>query len=611
MYHIVDKMKSGGLGLLPTARQDIPPGHGGLIELPDINDVLSGRGGRINNHQGNIYYRKLVTTYKHSYLDKNTKKLDKVKIADHIVVMIRNNNPSGRFLKEDPQSKLWKEIGDEKARKKAGQAMREGATKTRRQLEEGTVTPIAINSPVNALSPLTSRGHISPDHPQWNNQVPMSALSNRYNAGSIPSPVISHPGSYEDNRPILSGAYITPDSVPSGYAQAGAAFDSNNLHIAPRLDYAAYGQSIMPMPSGFPTQQLSPHRPYSDIGKTSQSTIPEDKPPPSAKENRNDIIGAGGAAFNRTFNPLSDSTSTSTSSNGNMSSIKSMNSKSTSTSISSRASISIKSMSPTPVEKPSADEMSDEDDEETKRNKYRQMVELNSAGAARYSETEPLKNFQDNQLGGCGLGDPDSDRSYLPHQLTKRTTSNSSMQLSDVRGLSRGSDRSISSPLIGSVKDMSLNEEYLHDLLGSSEANLNGPALKSTGEDKDWVNTSQNSKSSSSNSSDARRERLKSETSLHDQMSFRFERGTSGGNSSSDAMSIDSRRSSNSGWLQNFKGMNGLPPGGDLRARFFSDCSNRSMFSELSSDMLALDLAADPLLFLDPPSPPISPPTSP
>jgi len=615
MYQFVDKMKSSGMGRLSTDRQDIPPGYGGLIEFPDINDVLSGRGGRINNHPGNIYYRKLVSNYKHSYLDKNTKKLDKVKIADHIVVTIRNNMPSGRFLKEDSESKLWKEIGDEKARKKAGQAMREKANETRQELEEGTVTPLAVNSPVNALSPLTSMAPISPDHAHWNNQLPMSAgsipMSTLSNVASMPSPVISHSGSYEGNIRNPGGAYITPDSVPSGYPQAGAVFGSNNLHIAPRSNYAPYGQSIMPMP--FPTQHLSPHRPYSDIGKTNQSTIPEDKPPLSAKEERNGIIGAEGAAFNRPFNPLSDSSSTGVSSHGNMSSMKSsINSKSTTTSISIKSSISNNTMSPTlPLEKPSLGEMSDEDDEETKRNNFHRMGERNSAGASRYSENEPLKNFQDNEFGGRGPGDPDSERSYLPQKLTERGVSNTSLQLSDVRGLSRSMDRSISSPLIGSVKDMSLNsDEFLGCLLnGSSEVNLNGPEL--TGEDKDWINTSQNTKSSSSNSSDAIRERLKSETS---QMSFRFERGTSGGNSSSDAMSVDSRRSSTSGWLNSFKGMNGLPPEGDLRARFFSDCSNRSMFSELSTDMLALDLAAnleDPLNYIKPPSPPTSPPTSP
>jgi len=610
MYHnIVDKMSGVIGGRHPLSRHDIPPGHGGLIEFPDINDVLSGRGGRINNHPGNIYYRKLVSTYKHSYLDKNTKKLDKVKIADHIVVTIRNNMPSGRFLKEDTETKWWKEIGDEKARKKAGQAMREKATETRRELEEGTVSPIAIN---RAPVPVTSLTPISPEHPNWsnplNNPLPISTLSN------AATPIISHSGPYEVSHSGsyeggIGGAYCLPDPVPSGYPQAGPAFSSNNIHIAARPNFA-YSQA------GFPTQQMSPHRPYSDIGKPGQSTIPEDKPPSSAKDERHNVLGAKAAAFNRTFNPLNNSSSTNISaisSLGNTSSMKS-SAKSQSTSISSKASISINTTSPVSIaEKPSPDVTSAEDDAETKSNNYLQQVEHNSAGATR-SDSELRKKFQNDELGFRGFGDTESERSYLPFQLTKQDKANSgtSMHLSGIR-LSRSMELLTSSPLIGSVKDMSLNADNFRDLLGSSDADLNGPDLTCADEMGEWVNTSQNTRrSSSSNSSDIR-ERFKSETSFssHDQMSFRLERGTSTGNSSNDAMSIDSRRSVASAWLSNFKGMHGLPPGGDLRARFFSDCSNRSMFSELSSDMLALDLAADPLLFLDPPSPPISPPTSP
>jgi hypothetical protein len=102
---------------------DIPPYHGGPVNEPNVNDVLSGRGGRINNHSGNLQFRKLVKDYRGIYLSSETKKLDKVKVAGKIVQIIRNLNPSGRFLKEE--NSVWVEIGDEKARKKAGQAMRE------------------------------------------------------------------------------------------------------------------------------------------------------------------------------------------------------------------------------------------------------------------------------------------------------------------------------------------------------------------------------------------------------------------------------------------------------------------------------------------------------
>jgi len=48
------------------------------------NDVLSGRGGRVNSHEGNIRFRELVTAEKLRYLKTNKKK-DKAIIAQDIV----------------------------------------------------------------------------------------------------------------------------------------------------------------------------------------------------------------------------------------------------------------------------------------------------------------------------------------------------------------------------------------------------------------------------------------------------------------------------------------------------------------------------------------------
>lgn len=115
---------------------DVKPGAGGVIKVPNENDVLSGRGGRINSHPGNVAFRELVNKHKHQYLSRETKKLEKVKVADLIVQTIRKMDPPGRFLKEDSSSGGWLEIGDERARKKAGQAMREKADSTRQELEQ-------------------------------------------------------------------------------------------------------------------------------------------------------------------------------------------------------------------------------------------------------------------------------------------------------------------------------------------------------------------------------------------------------------------------------------------------------------------------------------------
>jgi hypothetical protein len=112
-------------------RPEILPGHGGPIRTPNNNDVLSGRGGRINSHTGNVRFREMVDGLKRHYLDPRTKKIEKARIAARLVATVRDLDPPGRFLKEDPSNGMWIEIGDERAWKKAGQALRESAPEIR------------------------------------------------------------------------------------------------------------------------------------------------------------------------------------------------------------------------------------------------------------------------------------------------------------------------------------------------------------------------------------------------------------------------------------------------------------------------------------------------
>lgn len=105
----------------------VPPRGIGPIAEPNENDVLCGRGGRINAHEGNVQFRDIVMANKKEYLAKTTKKLEKAHIAARVVEFIRTLDPPGRFLKEDADTGLWYDVGDAKAIKKAGQALREDA----------------------------------------------------------------------------------------------------------------------------------------------------------------------------------------------------------------------------------------------------------------------------------------------------------------------------------------------------------------------------------------------------------------------------------------------------------------------------------------------------
>lgn len=100
--------------------------------------MLCGRGGRINSHPGNIQFRDMVQDRKKAYLAPSTKKLEKAHIAAKIVSDIRSMEPNGRFLKEDRDTGLWFDIGDAKAIKKAGQALREDAPDIRNEFDDGS-----------------------------------------------------------------------------------------------------------------------------------------------------------------------------------------------------------------------------------------------------------------------------------------------------------------------------------------------------------------------------------------------------------------------------------------------------------------------------------------
>lgn len=104
------------------------------VQEPSENDVLCGRGGSINSHPGNERFRTLVEKRKRVYLTARFKR-EKRLIASSIVSEIRALDPPGRFLSREAKSGLWKDIGDEKARDKTSQALRENAPSIRAEIE--------------------------------------------------------------------------------------------------------------------------------------------------------------------------------------------------------------------------------------------------------------------------------------------------------------------------------------------------------------------------------------------------------------------------------------------------------------------------------------------
>jgi hypothetical protein len=85
----------------------------------------------VNYHIGNIKFRDIIVEEKPKYLDAQCKKIEKGHICAKVVAQVRDATPPGHFLKRDDKTGIWVEVGDEKARKKAGQALREDATEFR------------------------------------------------------------------------------------------------------------------------------------------------------------------------------------------------------------------------------------------------------------------------------------------------------------------------------------------------------------------------------------------------------------------------------------------------------------------------------------------------
>ena len=113
--------------------------------VPGENDVICGRGRRCYNHVGNERFRKFVESYLERYSNAGTK-LEKSYILSEIVTHIRKLSPNGGFVKKDPDTGRWSEVGDFLAREKTSQAFRDAlhekykssniSKKKRRQAEQ-------------------------------------------------------------------------------------------------------------------------------------------------------------------------------------------------------------------------------------------------------------------------------------------------------------------------------------------------------------------------------------------------------------------------------------------------------------------------------------------
>lgn len=93
---------------------------------PHENDILMGRGGKNNQHIGNEKLRALARLQSENY--RVASKKGKSYISRQLVKEVRQLNPPGRFLKKDHATGVWEDVGDDVAREKASQVLRDAVS---------------------------------------------------------------------------------------------------------------------------------------------------------------------------------------------------------------------------------------------------------------------------------------------------------------------------------------------------------------------------------------------------------------------------------------------------------------------------------------------------
>jgi len=107
------------------------------VDEPRPQDVLLGRGGRTNNHDGNQRYLCAKAVLQPRYLA--AIKPDKTAISQELVDAV--TKWGGRFLKQDKNHpERWYEVSDQVARKKASQTLREINTAENRRKKRSKYT---------------------------------------------------------------------------------------------------------------------------------------------------------------------------------------------------------------------------------------------------------------------------------------------------------------------------------------------------------------------------------------------------------------------------------------------------------------------------------------
>lgn len=91
---------------------------------PGDDDVLVGRGKKCLAHTGNLRFKQIVATKLGAYLAAECR-VDKTAILMDVIAQVRTNSLCGGFIKQNPSTGQYFEVGDFLAKEKTAQAFRD------------------------------------------------------------------------------------------------------------------------------------------------------------------------------------------------------------------------------------------------------------------------------------------------------------------------------------------------------------------------------------------------------------------------------------------------------------------------------------------------------
>ncbi|CAB9502230.1 Nitrilase family, member 2 [Seminavis robusta] len=146
---------------------------------PSINEVIIGRGKKVNNHSGNENFRDLIDSKIHEYEEAENKTAKSAIIFQMLQHIKRGSPETGGFVKKDAKTKRWYAVEDTAARTTTAQAFRDALSNVYRSSkqykqkrrwrrkgdepsvhEESTTTPSSPSSSRPVVSPPTGAGRM-------------------------------------------------------------------------------------------------------------------------------------------------------------------------------------------------------------------------------------------------------------------------------------------------------------------------------------------------------------------------------------------------------------------------------------------------------------------